>query len=72
MYLFRRLRSYLGCLAGFALIVFAVYCAVVAWLLLWRSFATRAEVDAVARGGPLSRFDRWLIVTLGPQANPKT
>ena len=57
-----------GCAAGIALIVLAVYCAVSAWLLLWRRFATRAEIYMIAGSGPLTRFDHWLIATLGPQA----
>jgi hypothetical protein len=56
-----------GCAAGIMLLVLAVYCAVSAWLLLWRHFATRREIYMIAGSGPLTRFDHWLIATLGPQ-----
>jgi ABC-type phosphate transport system permease subunit len=57
----------IACMVGLPSIVFLVYLAVSAWLLVWRYSATRAEVMQIASSGALTAFDRWLIRKLGPQ-----
>jgi hypothetical protein len=56
-----------GLVAAFALLIVVLYCAISAWLLLWRPFASRREIYMIAGSGCLTRFDHWLIATLAPQ-----
>ena len=54
-----------SCLVGIPAILLLVYGAVCLWLLLWRFFATQAEIKKVA--GPMTKWDRFLVKFLGPQ-----
>ena len=53
--------------ALFVVIVVLIYAAVVAWLLFAKLFFVRSQVEAVARWGPTSRLDRWLIDRFFPE-----
>jgi len=51
--------------------VFIIYCAVIAWMVFGRFFLAPRLVWKVAKIGPLSKLDRWLlriIVGREPQA----
>jgi hypothetical protein len=51
----------------FPSVVIGIYAADCVWLLLWRGFATREEVQKVAFSFPTTKFDRWLTKKLGPK-----
>jgi hypothetical protein len=60
VFLFIILGIPLLCLGG-------VYLGDIFWLITWRHFSNRAEIYKIAGAGRLSRFDHWLIKTLGPK-----
>ena len=58
--------GFLFLLAVLAVMCAGVYLGVIFWLLAWKFFATHEQVMAIAKSGPLTRFDRWIIRVFGP------